>query len=75
MPAEELIATTANEQGFILTGFAPLRSLNERRDFFAQWLTEGRAADMNWLAREPERRIDPRVLDQRLRSVVSLAFP
>jgi epoxyqueuosine reductase len=75
MPAEELIATTACEQGFILTGFAPLRSLNERRDFFAQWLTEGRAADMNWLAREPERRIDPRVLDQRLRSVVSLAFP
>ena len=30
---------------------------------------------MGWLAREPERRINPRVLDARLRSVVSLAFP
>jgi epoxyqueuosine reductase len=75
MPAEELIAATAREQGFILTGFAPLRSLKDREAFFDQWLAEGRAADMTWLAREPERRIDPRVLDPRLRSVVSLAFP
>jgi epoxyqueuosine reductase len=28
-----------------------------------------------WLARAPERRIDPRVLDPRLRSIVSLAYP
>ena len=75
MPAEELIAATAREQGFILTGFAPLRTLNDRTEFFDQWLAEGRAAEMNWLAREPERRIDPRVLDPRLRSVVSLALP
>jgi epoxyqueuosine reductase len=72
---EDRIAATASEQGFILTGFAPLRSLKDRVGFFDQWLAEGRAADMDWLAREPGRRIDPRVLDSRLRSVVSLAFP
>jgi epoxyqueuosine reductase len=72
---EQLIAKIAQEQGFILTGFAPLRSLSERREFFAKWIAEGRAADMGWLAQEPERRIDPRILDARLRSVVSLAYP
>ena len=30
---------------------------------------------MAWLAREPERRVNPMVLDPRLRSVVSLAYP
>ena len=72
---EERIAATASEQGFILTGFATLRSLNDRREFFNRWIADGRPADMGWLAREPERRINPRVLDPRLRSVVSLAFP
>lgn len=75
MRAEKPIAAAARQQGFILIGFAPLRSLKDRAEFFDQWLAEGRAADMTWLAREPERRLDPRVLDPRLRSVVSLAFP
>ena len=73
--AEQSITASAQEQGFILTGFAPLRSLDERREFFDRWLAEGRPADMTWLAREPERRVNPRVLDPRLRSVVSLAYP
>ncbi len=30
---------------------------------------------MTWLEREPERRLDPRILDARLRSVISLAYP
>src|SRR6185437_9991894 len=73
--AEDQISHFAQEQGFILTGFAPLRSLDERRLFFDRWIADGRPAEMAWLAREPERRIDPRVLDPRLRSVVSLAYP
>jgi epoxyqueuosine reductase len=72
---EEIIASAAREQGFILTGFAPLRPLDDRREFFDRWIAEGRPADMTWLAREPDRRIDPQTLDPRLRSVVSLAYP
>ncbi|HVC43244.1 MAG TPA: tRNA epoxyqueuosine(34) reductase QueG [Candidatus Binataceae bacterium] len=72
---EDNIAAHAREQGFILAGFAALRRLDERAGFFAQWLAEGRAAEMGWLAKEPARRIDPRLLDPRLRSVISLAFP
>lgn len=52
-----------------------MRTLGDREEFFRQWLAEGRAAEMSWLAREPQRRIDPGVIDLRLRSVVSLAFP
>ncbi|MBF6560921.1 MAG: tRNA epoxyqueuosine(34) reductase QueG [Candidatus Binataceae bacterium] len=72
---EHRIASSARDQGFILAGFAALRRLDERAGFFVQWLAEGRAAEMGWLAREPARRIDPRLLDPRLRSVISLAFP
>ena len=28
--------------------------------FYRQWADEGRAGEMQWLTREPERRIDPR---------------
>jgi epoxyqueuosine reductase len=72
---EESVVASAEEQGFILTGFAPLRSLDERREFFDRWRAEGRSAQMTWLAREPERRINPQILDPRLRCVVSLAYP
>ena len=72
---EQSIIDHALAQGFALVGFAPLRRLDHREDFFRRWLDEGRAAEMGWLARDPNRRIDPRILDERLRSVISLAFP
>ena len=59
----------------MLVGFAPLRRLEHREKSFREWIAEGRAAEMEWLSREPERRFDPRNLDPRLRSVVSLAYP
>ena len=73
--AADRIAKAALREGFVLAGYAPLRPLDERREFFNRWILEGRPAEMTWLAREPERRIDPRVIDPRLRSVVSLAYP
>ena len=72
---EKIIATAAYEQGFTLVGFASLRRLDRREEFYREWLSEQRHADMAYLAREPERRFDPRILDSRLKSVVSLAYP
>jgi epoxyqueuosine reductase len=71
---EDEITAAAREHGFILAGFSPLRPLG-RDDFYSQWLAEGRQGEMAYLAREPERRFDPRRLDPRLRSVISLGFP
>lgn len=71
----ENITTAAREQGFALVGFARLRRLSHREDFYRDWLADGRHADMGYLARAPERRFDPRALDPRLSFVVSLGFP
>jgi epoxyqueuosine reductase len=70
-----IISTIARDQGFAMVGFAGLRALDERREFYDQWLDDGRHGAMGYLAREPERRFDPRTLDARFRTVVSLAYP
>jgi len=73
---EEIITAAAHDQGFILVGFAPLSRFDNRAEFFQNWLADGRAGEMGgWLARDPERRLDPRRIDSRLRSVVSLGYP
>ncbi|MGH7913449.1 MAG: tRNA epoxyqueuosine(34) reductase QueG [Candidatus Binataceae bacterium] len=72
---EEILTAAAHEQGFILVGFAPLRRLDDREEFFNRWLAEGRQGEMGWLGRDPERRFDPRRIDPHLRSVVSLGYP
>jgi epoxyqueuosine reductase len=72
---EDKVTDSALRLGFALVGFARVNRLADRKDFFLQWLAEGRAGEMGWLGREPERRLDPHMLDQRLRGVVSLAYP
>lgn len=72
---EHRVAESAFRLGFALVGFARIRRLTNRESFFRQWLAEGRTGEMGWLAREPERRFDPRMLDERLRGVISLAYP
>jgi epoxyqueuosine reductase len=75
MTIEDVVNRRAFEQGFALVGFARLKRLEERVDFYRRWLESQCHADMSYLARDCERRFDPRTLDPRLRSVVSLAFP
>jgi len=38
--------------------------------FYKEWIAEGKAGEMQWLAREPERRADPRVVLPGARSVI-----
>jgi epoxyqueuosine reductase len=71
---KERLSTVAYDQGFVLVGFARLRAL-ERGPFLRRWLEGGYHGEMGYLAREPERRLDPCLLDPRLRSVISLAYP
>src|SRR5262249_25694337 len=72
---EEIVTAAAHAHGFVLVGFAPLRRLDNRAGVFNRWLAEGRQGEMGWLGRDPERRFDPRRIDPRLRSVVSLCYP
>src|SRR6266481_5434874 len=73
--SREPLADTATSLGFAMVGFAKLRRLDEREDFYRQWLHEKGHATMAYLEREPERRFDPRRLDPRYKSVVSLGYP
>jgi len=40
---------------------------------FEEWLAKGREGDMRWLARDPERRVDPRRVLEGARTVISVA--
>jgi epoxyqueuosine reductase len=71
----ETLTRAATEQGFVLIGFAPLRPLDEREEFYRRWLAGGGHASMTYLAKEPELRFDPRRLDPRYKSIVSLGYP
>ena len=75
MDLNRIITDAAHRQGFTSAGFARLRRLDERDESYRRWLADGRAGTMSYLAREPERRFDPRVLDPAFRSVVSLTYP
>src|SRR5271169_922679 len=73
----ETVTNAAHELGFALVGFARLHPLDNREAFYRQWLADGGHASMTYLARDSdtERRFDPRRLDPRYRSVVSLGYP
>ena len=71
---ERTIQTHARTLGFPLCGFTRLSRL-PRTDFFNDWLARGLAGEMHYLARQPERRMDPRRTFPQARSVISLGYP
>ena len=71
---ENAIRTEAARLGFTLCGFTRL-SVLPRAAFFKDWLARGFAGEMRYLAREPQRRIDPHIPFPEARSVICLGFP
>ena len=71
---ENAIRTHAARLGFTLCGFTRL-SVLPRASFFSDWLAQGFAGEMHYLAREPQRRIDPHIPFPQARSVICLGFP
>ncbi len=72
--AGDRIALEARALGFLKTGAAPLEPL-ERGPFLATWLAEGKAGEMDYLARRTAERIDPRRRFPWARTVLALAYP
>jgi len=60
--------------GFDAVAVAPPAISQEVRQRFEQFLARGLYGDMDWLAAHPERRTDPRVLWQQVRSVIMLGM-
>jgi epoxyqueuosine reductase len=63
----------ARQAGFDEVGVTRARRA-PRADTFHQWLSEGRHASMDWLARQPENRCDPRLTLPGARSLIALAM-
>ncbi|MGE0680150.1 MAG: tRNA epoxyqueuosine(34) reductase QueG [Candidatus Binatia bacterium] len=71
---EQQIRTRAKELGFTFCGFARLETL-PREQFFTDWLAQGHAGEMHYLARNPERRLNPTLPFPQARSVICLSYP
>jgi epoxyqueuosine reductase len=66
------IKTKALELGFSLCGFTKAGALIRERDFFLSYLLEKRNAGLHYLERNPEKRIDPRLLFEGTQTVIGL---
>ena len=62
----------ARRAGFEACGFVAAQAAPHRQPF-VRWLEEGSHADMHWLARNPERRTDPRNVLAGCQTVIVLA--
>ena len=68
-----LIREKAMELGFDLIGFAPAGPVPGAADF-VDWLRNGYQGEMDWLARDPERRADPNLVLPNVRTVVMVGL-
>jgi epoxyqueuosine reductase len=69
-----LIKQRARELGFDKVGIVSAQSLADEGEQLREWLTRGHQANMRWLERDVEKRIDPRLIFPPARSVVVVAL-
>ncbi len=60
--------------GFSKVGIVPATALTEEGARLSEWLARGFQGRMDYMAREPEKRIDPRLLMPSARSVIAVAL-
>ena len=68
------IKSHARALGFSKVGIVPAKALSFEHERLKAWLRRGFDGEMNWMARDPEQRIDPRKLFASARSVVVVAL-
>ena len=75
-PAERsaLIKSYAFQIGFHKVGIVSAQPLLDERGRLEEWLRRGFHGEMNWMARDPDQRTDPRKLFPAARSVVVVAL-
>lgn len=75
MPSfSEKIKAKAAELGFAKVGIAPADALHAEGERLREWLGRGLHGEMAWIAREPEKRVDPRLIFPDCKSVVAVAM-
>jgi len=74
MTIKQDLITYGRSLGFERVGITSAAPLERDEAFLKQWITEGRAGEMSYLEREPERRSRPGELLPGAKSVISLAM-
>lgn len=69
----EKIKQKAIEIGFDKIGFVRAETLTHEGENFFKWLDLGYQAEMKWLEREPEKRINPKLIFPEAKSVIVVA--
>lgn len=69
-----LIRQKCIDAGFIKAGISKAGSLKEEGMYLKEWLDEKRNADMNWMNNTFDKRIDPKLVMEDVKSVISLAY-
>jgi epoxyqueuosine reductase len=67
------IKSAARELGFAHAGIARAEALEPEGMRLLEWLQRGWHAGMDWMARDPQRRVDPREVLPGARSVISVS--
>lgn len=70
----ELIKSKCLDAGFIKVGFAKAEELKKESLFLKEWLNEKRNADMNWIANNFDRRTNPSLIMDDVKTIISLAY-
>lgn len=68
------IKDKALELGFCKVGIVDASPLEDRAAGFFKWLDRGFHGEMAWMNREPEKRVDPKLIFPDAKSVVVVAF-
>jgi epoxyqueuosine reductase len=69
-----IIKSIAKELGFGFCGISKAEFLEDEAPRFEQWLQRGYAGSMNYLNENFDKRLDPRLLVEGAKSVISLAY-
>ncbi|MCX6271988.1 MAG: tRNA epoxyqueuosine(34) reductase QueG [Bacteroidetes bacterium] len=68
------IKKIASETGFSACGIADTASLESERQWITQWIRKEYHGTMEYLSREVDKRLDPSLLMENARSLITLAF-
>jgi epoxyqueuosine reductase len=72
--ASARIRARARDLGFDKVGITRAENLSTERNRLEEWLYRGYHGEMNWIARDPSQRADPRRLFPEARSVIVVAL-
>jgi epoxyqueuosine reductase len=74
MTATQRLKARAMELGFSNVGVTRAEELTEEGARLQHWLGRGFAATMDWMARDTEKRIEPRIVLSNAKSIISVAM-